>query len=309
MPDIDKYMRQARSAALKEDWTSAWHLLNKELNERPDRPEALYLMGHVLRVQGHVGLALPILAKSLSLEQKIPNVWMQYGATLHDLNRWDEAIQTFRVVERMMPKDPMPYANMAGSLVQLGKWHDAINMADKALAIDKDSYIARIAKTFACLGLGRWKEAWEHAEYLYGKHLDIRIYCDPEEPEWDGSKGKTVVVQCDQGLGDIIMFSQLIPRLQKHCKKVILETVPRMVHVLERNFPGVDVYGTLKKKGFDWPSKYDIDAHIHISYLPKFYLNKDSDFERKSFLTPDKEMTDKWREDLSIYPKPWIGIT
>src|SRR5574343_844080 len=275
MPDIDKYMRQARSAVAKEDWTAAWHLLNKELNERPDRPEALYLMGHVLRVQGHAGLALPLLSKALSFEQKIPNMWMQYGATLYDLCRWDEAIQAFRVTERMIPKDPMPYANMAGAYTNQGKWHDAINTADKALAIEPGNYIARIAKAFACLGLGRWKDAWEHAEYLYGKHLDVRIYCNPEEPDWDGSKGKTVVVQCDQGLGDIIMFSQLIPRLQEDCKQVILETVPRLVPMMERNFPGVDVYGTLKLKGFNWQEKYKIDAHVHISYLPRFYLNRE----------------------------------
>lgn len=308
MADIDFYMRQARSAVAKSDWNSAWILLNRELNERPDRPEALFLIGHVMRCQGNAGIALPILAKALSFEQKIPNVWMQYGATLHDLNRWEEAIQAFRVTERMIPDDPMPYANMAGAYTNMGQWRDAINMADKALKIEPGNHIARIGKAFACMALGRWKDAWEHAEYLYGKHLDIRIYCDPEEPEWDGSPGKTVVVQCDQGLGDIIMFSQLIPRLQKDCKQVILETVPRLVPVLERSFPGVDVYGTLKLKGFSWQKKYKIDAHIHISYLPRFYLNHDKDFERKPFLVPDAEMVEKWRGDLSIYPKPWIGI-
>ena len=306
--DKDQYMLAARSAVQREEWVSAWHLLNRELNERPDRPEALYLMGHVLRVQGHAGLALPTLSKALSMEQKIPNLWMQYGATLHDLNRWEEAIQAFRVAEKMIPADPMPYANQSGSLVNMGKWNEAINMADKALAIDSENYIARIAKAFGCLGLGRWKDAWEHSEYLYGNHLDVRIYCDPEEPDWDGSKGKTVVVQCDQGVGDILMFAQLLPRLQKDCKQVIVETTPRMVPLMQRNFPGIDFYGTLKEKGFDWQQKYHIDAHVHISKLPRFYLNRDSDFERKPYITANPEMKAKWLEDKKDYPNPWIGI-
>jgi ADP-heptose:LPS heptosyltransferase len=129
------------------------------------------------------------------------------------------------------------------------------------------------------------------------------------EPEWDGSKGKTVIVQCDQGVGDILMFSQLLPRLQKDCKQVICDTVPRLVPLLERNFPGIVFYGTLKQRELSWLDKHEIDAHIHLSYLPKFYLNKDSDFERKAYLTPNVEIVEQWRKDLEKYPKPWVGIT
>jgi tetratricopeptide (TPR) repeat protein len=306
----DSLIRAARDAVQREDWVRAWHLLNAELNERPERPEALYLMGHVLRQQGNVGLALPLFAKALSLEQRVPNIWMNYGACLHDLNRWEDAIKAFTVVHAQLPQDDMPPANIAGSIVNMGKWHDAINWADKALAINPKNYIARIAKAFGCLGIGRWKDAWEHAEYLYGNHLDVRVYNPPEkeEPEWDGSKGKTVVVQCDQGIGDQLMFSQLIPRMQKDCKLVIMETVDRMVPLFRRNFPGVHVYGTLKKQGIEWPKDYQIDAHIHISYLGKFYLHKDVDFERKAYITAEPNLKAKWLRWLEQFPKPWIGL-
>ena len=187
----EKLLRSARAAVAREDWVRAWHLTNAALNEEPDRPESLYLMGHILRQQGNVGLALPLFSKALAYNQKQPNLWMNYGACLHDLNRWDEAIKAFTVVHGMHPQLDMPPANIAGSLVNMGKWHDAINWADKALEINSENYIARIAKTFACLAIGRWKDGWEYAESLYGNHLDIRIYNTPEkeEPTWDGSKG------------------------------------------------------------------------------------------------------------------------
>ncbi len=307
---MNELITAARNAVVREDWLLAWRLLNRELNERPDRPEALYLMGHVLRQQGNPGIALPLFAKALAKEQKQPNLWMNYGACLHDLNRWEEAVQAFHVVHATMPTDPQPMANIAGSLVQMGKWNEAINWADKALAIEPQNYIAQIARTFGSLGLGRWKDAWKHAEYLYGHHLDVRIYNDPEneEPEWDGSPGKTVVVQCDQGIGDIIMFAQCLPQMQKDCKQVIVETVSRLVPLFQRNFPGIHVYGTLKKQGMDWVRDYKIDAHIHISYLGKFYRNKDSDFPRKPYLTTSATMDERWAKFLKDYPRPWLGI-
>lgn len=305
----EKLLRAARSAVAREDWVRAWHLTNAALNEEPDRPEALYLVGHVLRQQGHVGLALPIFSKALAHDQKQPNLWMNYGACLHDLNRWNEAIQAFTVVHGMHPELDMPPANIAGSLVNMGKWHDAINAADKALEINPENYIASIAKTFACLAIGRWKDGWKHSEYLYGHHLDVRIYNDPEkeEPTWDGSKGKTVVVQCDQGIGDILMFSQLFPRLAADCKKVLVETVDRMVPLFKRNFPQCDIYGTLKQTP-TWAKDYEIDAHIHVSALGRFYLNADSDFERKAYIQPDPLLVEKWKKFLADKPKPWVGI-
>ena len=307
MPDL----RVAQSALVREDFPTAWKIANLHLNLHPDSPEANYIAGACLRALGNLGLAQTTLAKALSKEQKQPNLWMAYAATLHDLNKWEESEKAFQIVHKMLPTDPMPPANIGATYVQRGKWRDAINWCDKALKLDPQHNIARISKGFACLSLGRWKEAWQYAEALYGNHLQIRVYNDPEkeEPQWDGTPGKTVVVQCDQGVGDIIMFSQLIPRLQTDCKQVIVECAERMVGIFKRCFPGVIVYGTLKDDIQDWSKDYQIDASIHISYLGRFYLNKDEDFARKPYLTPDNDLLMKWLTWLEQYPKPWIGLT
>lgn len=299
-----------RNLIKQEDWVKAWHAANAVLNEYPDDPQALYVMGLILRQQGHIGLALPVLSKALAAEQRVPNIWMNYGATLHDLNRWDEAIRAFSVVHGMLPNDAMPPANIAASHVQKGKWHDALNWADKALKLDDQNYIAHIAAGFGNLALGRWKDAWKHSEHLYGQHLVIRVYNDAEneEPMWDGSPGKTVVVQCDQGLGDIIMFSQMLPQMIADCKEVIVECAERLVPMFKRNFPQLKVYGTLKQRGQGWSLNHQIDAHIHISFLGRFYRNKDSDFPRKPYLKPNPELLDKWLKWLEQFEKPWRGI-
>lgn len=294
-----------------EDWVNAWHLVNHDLNEQPENPELLYLAGSVLRSQGHIGMSLPLFAKALSKDQRQPNLWMHYGATLHDLNQWDDAIKAFEMARQLVPYDPMPPANMAASWVQKGQWREAINWADKALSIDPDCYIAHISRSFACLALGRWMDGWEHAEYLYGNHLHVRVYNGPEneEPEWDGRPGKTVVVQCDQGIGDIIMFAQCLPQMAKDCKEVIVECAERLVPLMRRTFPEVTVYGTLKKSHQEWSKNHKIDAHCHISALPKFYRKLDKEFPRVAYLKPNQERLDKWLAWLESLPKPWIGVS
>lgn len=278
-----------------------------------------------MRQLGHIGVALQLFRRALSIQPKVPNIWMHYGACLHDTHRYEDAIDAFRVVAKALPNDPMPWANMAGSFIQHGKPREAVEHADKSLelvkqwlagggdeaAASRSTFIANVARAFGCLALGRWAAGWESAAWLYGDHLTIRVYNpkEREEPQWDGSKGKTVVVQADQGLGDMIMFAQCIPQMICDCKKVIIETDERLVGLFQRNFPETDVYGTLQNRvNVEWPSKYQIDAHIHISFLGKFYRTKDEDFPKVAYLTPNAEMAAKWRKWLEQYPRPWVGL-
>lgn len=295
----------------REDLAGAWPLAAELLNEKPDDPRALFLAGFCMRQMGHVGAGLTMFRRALSLAPENVQIWMHFGACLHDTHQYEDAREAFLKVHKALPQDPMPLGNIAATYVQEGYCSKALTYADKALAMDPNHKIAGLAKSFACLGLGRWAEGWEYAELLYGDALRIRVYNPPEreEPTWDGSKGKTVVVQADQGLGDMIMFSQCLEQMQKDCKKVIVETNTRMAEIFRRNFPAVDVYATLKQEdGLEWPAKYEIDAHIHISALGKFYRRTNADFPRKPYLKADDGKRAQWRAWLERFPKPWVGI-
>lgn len=312
---MTELLRSAHSAVKREEWPRAWSLLNAELNNDPDKPEALYLMGSTLRGLGNLGLAYQCLRRALAQEQRQVNLWMTYAATLHDLNRYEEARDAMLVANKMFPTDPMPIANIAATYSQEGKWSDAIEWAVKALEIDPDNHVARITRNFAYLSIGRWVSAWEDAKYLYGKHLNVRIYNPPEleEPMWDGSKGKTVVVQADQGIGDIIMFAQCLPQMAADCKEVILEVAPRLVPLMKRTFPMVTVEGTLKDNRQTWAgervgTERQVDAHVHISYLGNWYRKLDRDFPRTAYLKPHEGKVAEWSEWLQQFPKPWVGI-
>ncbi len=306
---IDSRIKAVHGLLKRQDYMQAWPIVSELLNENPDEPQALYLAGCIMRTQGHIGIALQLLRRALGLNQKHPNLWMHYGACLHDVHRYEEARECFRQVLKMLPDDIMPLANIAASYVQEGKSREAIEYADQALALAPNNHIAGIAKAFGSLGLGRWADGWKYAEFLYGTKLAFRVYTEHDEPVWDGSPGKTVVVQADQGLGDMIMFAQCLPQMIADCKQVILETNERLAPMFSRCFPDLHVYSTLKKEGnLEWPHKYEIDAHIHISLLGRFYRTKDQDFPRLPYLSADEKWRAKWRAWLERFPKPWIGL-
>ena len=303
-------IKHAFNLVQREDWAPAWQAVSDILNDHPDDPKGLYLAGVVMRSRGHIGTALTLFRRALALAPQVPNVWMHFGSALHDTHQYDEARKAFQQVRKMLPADPMPLANIAAGYVQQGRAKEAVEWANKALAIKDDNYIARIARAFGNLALGRWQDGWADAQWIYGEKIAIRIYRtrENEEPTWDGTPGQTVVVQADQGLGDMIMFAQCLNDLVRDCKKVIVETNKRMAGLFRRNFPACDVYDTLEEDRIEWPHDYEIDAHVHISWLGQFYRKSDAEFPRMPYLTADPDKAAKWRAWLERLPRPWIGV-
>ena len=313
---IDK-ARLIRDLIEREELDQAWPLASEFLTEEPDNPKALYLCAAIMRSMEHLGVSLTLIRRALAFEPNQPTLLLHYGALLHETLQREDARKAFQKLiylcegkQELGPFLNVATANIASTYVEDGRCGEAVKWANKGLALDPENRVARIAKAFGSLGLGRWAEGWEHAEALYGDQLRIRVYNPPEREElmWDGSNGKTVVVQADQGLGDMIMFAQCLPQLVRDCKKVIVETNSRLVGLFRRNFPECDIYGTLQKTALDWPHKYEIDAHIPISFLGKFYRRTNEDFPRKAYIVADAERRKKWREWLSQFPKPWVGI-
>ncbi len=81
-------------------------------------------------------MALQTFRRALSIERKVPHIWMHYGACLHDTHQYEDAREAFHLVHKVLPKDPMPLANIAATYVQQGKANQALEFADKALAIN-----------------------------------------------------------------------------------------------------------------------------------------------------------------------------
>lgn len=304
------FLRAATIAFQKRQFGAAWKFANDALNDEPDRVEGLYLAGCCMREVGNLGTALTLFRRALAIQPGQMNLWMHYASTLHDLNEFDEARDAYLMVLKTAPNDPLAIANIAAGYVQQGQLRKALEWADKALAINPTSHIAHIARGFANLGLGRWRSGWADAEYLYGQHLMTRVYNprESEEPTWDGTPGKTVVITMDQGIGDHIMFAGCINEAIRDCKQVIIECERRMAKMWRRNFPEAVVYPTLGEVEIDWGRNHKIDAHISVSWLGRYYRNADADFHRKPYLAADPEIVQVWKDRLADLPRPWVGI-
>jgi tetratricopeptide (TPR) repeat protein len=291
-----------------DDIEGAWQDIAEILNINMDDPRGLYMAGVFFRRKGHSGMAAQCFRRCVALVPDQLNPWVHFGACLHDMHHYDEAMEVWDICKKKDPNDPMLYRNYASTYQQMGDYNNALNNANKVFEMVQNPPPSCYSiRAMAYLGLGRWKEGFKEYKYLYGDTLKIRVYCQPEEPEWNGEKGKTVVIQGDQGIGDEIRYASMLDEASKDAN-LIYDCHPKMATIFKRSFPNIPIYGTRKQGVVEWLKDYKIDAHCHISGLGRFYRHRDKDFPRKTYLVPNEELRLKWREKLKELPKPHVGI-
>lgn len=304
-----KRLNEAQQAVARKDYDEALRLINKTLDDDPDNALGLYMLGFIAIEQERFGLARAVLHRCLELESSQSDVWNAYGRTFqegHDLKQAEIAYQRAMALN---PKSPHPYVNLGLQYVVQGQPKRAMPLLEKALTfgdIPEAKYNLGLAK----LLLRDWR-GWEDYEQCLGRSKDRkeRIYCNPFESRWDGSKDKTIVCYGEQGLGDQIAFASCLPDLIRDSKKVIIETERRLVGLFQRSFPEADVYGTRFMDEVDWLDKYQIDARVAFGSLPKFYRQSTDRFPGTPYLRADDDRRTQWRALFATRgTKPKVGI-
>lgn len=119
----------------------------------------------------------------------------------------DEALHPLETARRLAPESGPVHFNLAQVLPMLGRWPECFAEYRERLGGNP---------TVADRRLGVW-------------------------PRWQGKPlaGRPLVVLTEQGMGDIIMFARLLPRLPRDGGPIIVECPPAL-HPLLVGFPGID---------------------------------------------------------------------
>jgi len=195
----------------------------------------------------------------------------------------------------------------AAMLVQKGAWDKALPMCRTAFSY-QDKPKTRANLGLALLATGDWKEGWPLYDAIIGFDQARRKMQYKDEPVWDGSKGKHVVIYEEQGVGDAISFASMVPDALEDCESAVLDVRPELEGLFRRSFPKCTVYGSLGGLGPDWRSKHRIDASISIGGLGKLYRQSPSDCPGKPYLKADPDRVTMWKALFKEQRKPVIGI-
>ena len=131
-------------------------------------------------------------------------------------------------------------------------------------------------------------------------------------PEWRGEDGEgAVLVWGEQGLGDKVLYSSMIPDLMALGHKVVMETDERLIGLLERSFPGVRAVPK-RNPPDEATQRSDIRWQSALASLGRWLRPDLASFpQRVSYLVADESRKNRYRAHLAAtgIASPVVGIS
>jgi ADP-heptose:LPS heptosyltransferase len=223
------------------------------------------------------------------------------------LGRPQEALASSERALSVVPDSADALSNLATALVALDRPEDALAALDRFIAIKPDDAEANWNRSVLRLTLGRLAEGWDLYEYRWtGGKVQKRSY---PQPRWTGGRVEGVLmVWGEQGLGDQILYSGMLPDLQARTSRIVLEVEPRLVPLFARSFPGLEVVAEQAE-----PALYrgQVDAQVPLAGLGQHLRPNWNAFppKQQGYLAADRALTRALRERVAPDGRRVIGLS
>lgn len=294
----------------------AYNAIDAYLMREPNDAQALALMSAILKKANKVSIAYSIAKRSTELRPDRPEPWNAFAHAAQFLWRMDEAEAAYRkALQRTQDKKQkaLYLNNLASTYLDRGMFVKAEAPCRESLALIDDRQ-TRHNLGLSLMAQHKWEEGWKFYSASIGTENRRNVRYRPpgnEEPVWDGSPGKKIVVYGEQGLGDEICTASMLPDAIRDSRRVIVDCDKRLEGLFRRSFPQASVYGTRYAKPGEarWNDKLeDIEASISGFELGQFYRKSDADFPGMPYLIPDPDRVAMWKGLWATKKKPVIGI-
>jgi len=118
--------------------SQAEHICRKILQDNPNQPQALHMLGVIAHQVEELDAALDLIQKALTYKPDYADAHNNLGNVLKDLNRLDDALLSFEKALKIIPESAEVHNNVGIVLYKLGRLDDAISSYKTALNINSN---------------------------------------------------------------------------------------------------------------------------------------------------------------------------
>lgn len=194
----------------KMDFAATVAVCRDVLSNTPDDPEILCRLGFSLAEVGRYDEALIPAERALALAPNTTEPHVVIGSLHLRAGRLDEASACFRRGLVFTPAHQSALNHLAAALLARNRVTEAVEVYREACALHPGSDNLRYNCSFAELAAGDFEAGWESYErrWVVGAGKANRVL---PVPMWEGEAplhGRTLLLHCEQGLGDTIQFGR-----------------------------------------------------------------------------------------------------
>jgi Flp pilus assembly protein TadD len=217
----------------------------RALELREAYPQAHNNLGVLFAGQARTVEAERAYRRALELREGYPEAHNNLGVLLAGQARTVEAERDYRRALELREAYPEAHDNLGILLAAQGRTAEAEREYGRALELNPDHHGARWNLALLQLSLGRYREGWRN----YETRCEPAWRSAPQRqesfplPRWRGEDlaGKSLLLLCEQGLGDCVQFVRYAPLIKQRLTPARLAVrCPAVLGSLFAAIPGVD---------------------------------------------------------------------
>ncbi len=326
-----------------------------------DETTVAFDLGRLAHRLGYLEIAEKLLARYLVVHPGNVEATNNLACALRDQNRYDEAIDLLRDVIGAHPSDPILWNSLGTVLSERGDAAQSLPFYDEALRLEPGFYKARynranprmnlgepllaiadidealtgvtdpteiatmkMAKALTQFMVGDMENGFDTYEARLDPALEDAVTFQSHGQRWvpeDDIEGRTMLVYGEQGLGDEVLFANVLDDVQAALGskgRMILAVQARLVPLFQRSYPSAEVvkHQSVRHLGrlfraIEWvASPPEVDLWTPIGSLFRRFRTRANSFpDNRAFLTPDPERVAHWQRVLSdLGPGLNVGV-
>lgn len=255
----------------------------------PQHAEAWNNRGNALLEMGRVADALESFARALAMDPQYPEALTNRGNALLEMDQPQAAVAAFAASLALDPGDAATHNGLGMAHQRSGQAAAAHRHFARALELEPGFLEARYNDALLCLFERDFARAWEGYEArlgfaAYRKHLrkDPRsVDVFERMPRWAGPGAQqdgVVAIWAEQGIGDQILFSTLLPELLATGQRIVFEVDARLLAAYRRAFPEAAFVALADPPA---PVLTGAQAALFSGSLPGFFRREEAGFARQ----------------------------
>jgi len=275
-------------------------LASRVLQAAPEHPHVLHMAGIVAYRNGRLNEAIERMEKSMQLAPQAALYPRNMCEIYRGAGRLDDALRMGKRAVELSPQDSRAHFNLALIHYERLELEEAIAASDQAIVLDPEFAEAHFERAESLLLAGRLREGWESYEWRFKLKQAEGMLPKTTKPQWDGSmlpSGRLLII-ADQGFGDCIQFSRLIPWVVERAPAPVLACSNDLVPILRQHVG-------LGKIITSWEHAGEYDCYVPLSGLPRLAgITVDNIVDKGAYLSVRQELIEIWAQKLSRLAPP-----
>lgn len=238
---VDALVREAGALYKAGQLEDAAARYAQALSLQPDHAQAANNLGVVLRAGGRYEAAEALYRRVLARVPDTPGAWVNLGNVLRDLGRLSDAEAAHRRALNLAPETRSALYGLGLVYRDAKRLDESIACLERVLAQTPDDAEVQWDLAQSCLCAGDYRRGF--AAYEARWRLPGVTRPDAGLPEWDGSPlaGRRLLLYGEQGFGDVLQFTRLLPLVLRTGGTVVLQVRAPLVALLSGQMEGVAV--------------------------------------------------------------------